>query len=281
MALQDKYGSGQDILSTLTGHLGAMAREGALVDVLGPQHAATAQMLAKNAGPGKRPASPASASSGRRACSAWKAPARSTAPMRAERPRQRRRQCACGAAARLGALADGGVVAGLGGDPGDDRRQRHGAAGGALQRHGRRQGAGARLETIFAENPKMQEDAARLLVTGHAMSDHAISTLRYADQLFTPELIKKTSDFVIRASGLTAWTEGIKKAFTMEMLGFHRPQSDSALAISMRRSAGFLKRYGISPPNGMLRALPPSIFAGRNSSTARRRRRPTTRAQAL
>jgi hypothetical protein len=49
MALQDKYGSGQDIFSTLTGHLGAMAREGALVDVLGPQHAVTAQMLAKNA----------------------------------------------------------------------------------------------------------------------------------------------------------------------------------------------------------------------------------------
>jgi hypothetical protein len=117
----------------------------------------------------------------------------------------------------------------------------------------------------------MQEDAARLLVTGHAMSDHAISTARYADQMFTPELIKKTSDFVIRASGLTAWTEGIKKAFTMEMLGYIARNSDRRWR--SRRAAARVHEALPDHGGGMghLRALPQFDFRAPSFSTARRR----------
>jgi hypothetical protein len=119
------------------------------------------------------------------------------------------------------------------------------------------------VELLFADNPKLQEDAARLLVTGHAMSDHAISTLRYADQLVTPELLRKTTDFVIRASGLTAWTEGIKKAFTMEMLGFIARSSDRAHADLEPAFRGFLDRARITAAEwDHLRSLPAADIRG-------------------
>jgi hypothetical protein len=204
MALQDKYGSGQDMFSTLTGHLGAMAREGALVDVLGPQHAVTAQMLAKNArqwealgkpGQGKfRPArmlGMEGAGAIDRTYSVLSGRANGVDNAHVGRLLGSARSLM--AASSLGSATIPATI-------GDSvtallAARYNGMDGGKVLARA--------IETIFAENPKMQEDAARLLVTGHAMSDHAISTTRYADQMFTPELIKKTSDFVIRASGLT------------------------------------------------------------------------------
>lgn len=264
MALQDKYGSGQDVFSTLSGHLGAMAREGALVDVLGPQHAVTAQMLAKNA-------------------RAWEAVGK---PGQGRfRPARMLGMEGANAIDRtysvLSGRANGVDNAAWGGFLGSARSLMSASSLGsavipatigdsitsllAARYNGMEGGKvlARTIETIFAENPKMQEDAARLLVTGHAMSDHAISTTRYTDQMFTPELIKKTSDFVIRASGLTAWTEGIKKAFTMEMLGFVARNSDRALADVDAPFKGFLSRYQISAQEwDRLRALPTFDFRG-------------------
>lgn len=265
MALQDKYGSGRDIFSTLTGHLGAMAREGALVDVLGPQHAVTAQMLAKNA-------------------KAWEAQGRPGAG-KLPRPARMLGMESAGAIDRtysvLSGRANGVDDAMWGGILGSARSLMSASSLGsatisatigdsvtallAARYNGMEGGKvlGRAIETIFAENPQMQEDAARLLVTGHAMSDHAISTLRYADQMFTPELIKKTSDFVIRASGLLAWTEGIKKAFTMEMLGYMARSSGSALKDLDAPLASFMKRYGIKAAEwDDLRARPQMDFKG-------------------
>lgn len=265
MALQDKYGSGQDIFSTLTGHLGAMAREGALVDVLGPQHAVTAQLLAKNA-------------------RQWEAQGRPGAG-RTPRPARMMGMESAGAIDRtysvLSGRANGVDDAMWGGILGSARSLMAASSLGsatiaatigdsvttllAARYNGMEGGKilGRAIETIFAENPKLQEDAARLLVTGHAMSDHAISTARYADQQFTPELIKKTSDFVIRASGLNAWTEGIKKAFTMEMLGFLARSADKEIGGLEAPLKAFMKRYGISAAEwDHLRALPPMDIRG-------------------
>lgn len=265
MALQDKYGSGADIFSTLTGHLGAMAREGALVDVLGPQHAVTAQLLAKNAR--------AWQAEGRPGAGRFPRPARMMG-MESASAIERTYSVLTGRANGVDAAMWGGILGGarslmaasslgtaaVSATIGDSvttllAARYNGMEGGKI--------LGRAIETIFAENPKLQEDAARLLVTGHAMSDHAISTSRYADQQFTPELIKKVSDFVIRASGLNAWTEGIKKAFTMEMLGFLARSSDKALADLDVPLAAFMKRYGISAAEwDRLRALPPMDVRG-------------------
>jgi hypothetical protein len=263
--LQQQFGSGQDIFSVVTGHLGAMAREIGLVDVLGPQHAVTAQLLAKNA-------------------KAWEAQGR---PGSGKLPRPARMlgMESAGAIDRtysvLSGRANGVDDAMWGGILGSARSLMAASSLGsatiaatigdsvtallAARYNGMEGGKvlGRAIETIFAENPKMQEDAARLLVTGHAVSDHAISTLRYADQMFTPELIKKTSDFVIRSSGLLAWTEGIKKAFTMEMLGYLARSSGSALKDLEAPLRSFMDRYKINAAEwDTLRAMPQFDFKG-------------------
>lgn len=263
-SLQDKYGSGQDILATLSGHLGAMAREGALVDVLGPQHASTVATLVTNARQWEALGKPGQGGF---------------------RPARMLGLEGASAIERTYGVLNGrsnGVENQLwGGILGSARSLMAASSLGSAvipatigdsittllaARYNGLEGAkvlARAVETIFSENPKMQADAARLLVTGHAMSDHAISTLRYSDQLATPELIKKTADFVIRASGLTAWTEGVKKAFTLEFLGYVARHSDSAYAQLDAPLKGFLDRNGISPAEwDKLRALPQFDFQG-------------------
>lgn len=258
MQLQEKYGAGRDMFSTLTGHLGAMAREGALVDVLGPQHAVTAQMLTKNA-------------------RAWEAQGKPG--QKGVRPARVLGMESAGAIERtygvLSGRANGVDNAMWGGVLGSLRSLMAASSLGsavipatigdsvtallAARYNGMDGGKvlARAIETIFAEKPQMQADAARLLVTGHAMSDHAISTLRYADQMVTPELVKKTTDFVIRASGLTAWTEGVKKAFTMEMLGYIARNADRDHARLDAPFKAFLDRYKISAGEwDVLRQMP-------------------------
>lgn len=264
MALQEKYGAGRDIFATLTGHLGAMAREAALVDVLGPQHAATAALLAKNA-------------------RQWEARGR---PGQGRfRPSRMLGMESAGAIDRTYAVLSGranGVENAFWGSVLGSARSLMAASslGSAVvpatigdsvtallaARYNGFEGSrvlARAVQVIAAENPKMQEDAARLLVTGHALSDHAVGTLRYADQPFTPELVKKTTDFVLRASGLTAWTEGMKKAFTMEFLAFVARNADRAHDALDAPFRGFLDRYRITAAEwDHLRALPTTDVRG-------------------
>lgn len=264
MNLQTKYGAGQDILTTLTGHLNSMAQEAALVDVLGPQHAATVATLVKNARQWESLGKPGQGGF---------------------RPARMLGMESSGALERtynvLNGRANGVENAAWGGFLGGARSLMSASSLGTATvsaavgdsvtallaaRYNGLDGAkvlARTVETIFAESPVMQEDAARLLVTGHAMSDHAISTLRYNDQYGAPELLKKVSDFVIRSSGLLAWTEGIKKAFSMEMLGYIGRASDQTFAQLDKPFQDFLTRYRISPAEWeTLRALPTVNFKG-------------------
>jgi len=264
LQLQGKYGAGQDILSTLSNHLGSMSQEMALVDVLGPQHAATVATLAKNARqwealgkPGQTGIRPArllgmeSATAIDRTYSVLNGRANGVENAMwggiLGSARSLMSASSLGSTILPAVVGDSVTVAFASGYNGISATR-------VLART---------VETIFAENPKMQEDAARLLVTGHAMSDHAISTLRYSDQAVTPELMKKVSDFVIRSSGLTAWTEGVKKAFTMEFLGYVARSSDKVMADLDQPFRMFLDRYKISAAEwDTLRALPPHDFRG-------------------
>lgn len=258
MQLQDKYGSGQDILSTLNSHLAGMSREIGLVEILGPQHRATAAMLAKNARhsekfgrPGEARARPARLL-GMESASAID---RTYAVLTGEANGVDATNWAAvlgGARSLMTASTLGSaVVPATIGDTVTTLLAAHynGMPGGAV--------LGRAIETIFRENPKMQEDAARLLFTGHSMSDHAISTVRYTDQRASPELLRKTADFVIRASGLTAWTEGMKKAFTMEFMGYLARWRDAPLDRLDAPLKMFLDRYKISGEEwDHLRSLP-------------------------
>ncbi|MGX9389750.1 hypothetical protein ACWX0K_11010 [Nitrobacteraceae bacterium UC4446_H13] len=256
--LQTKYGAGNDIIGTLQGHLGAMAREGALVEVLGPQHRATAAMLAKNARhweaqgkPGQggfRPARALGAESGA-AIDRTYAVLNGTANGVESHfwsgvlgsIRSLLTASSLGSAVVPATVGDS-VTAVL-----------------AARYNGMEPGRvlARAVEVMAKDNPKLQEDAARLLVTGHAVSDHAIGVMRYSDDVGAPELMRKVSDFVIRASGLSAWTEGMKKAFSLEFLGYVARSRDTAYAALDAPFKSFLDRYRISAAEwDYLRALP-------------------------
>jgi len=270
LALQGRYGSGRDILATLQNHLGSMGREAALVDVLGPQHAATVAMLEKNA----RQAA-ALAKDGRsalqNAVAALKRPQGWL-----ESPGIIRRTYDV-----LTGRANGVESAALAGAMGATRSAITAASLGSAtipavvgdsvtmllaSQHLRMDPLrvlGRTIDLLVHENPQAKEDAARLLVTGHAMADHALGTVRYADNLVGPDLMKRVASTVIRASGLAAWTEGAKKAFTLEALGLVASQSRhgfDALEPAFRR---FLDRNRIDAPAWeRLRALPPQDIMG-------------------
>lgn len=257
-AMQDKFGMGNDILSALSGHIGAMARDVALIDVLGPQHAATVDMLAKNAQKYEKRG---------RTGEAFIRPARIMG-MESAAAINRTYSVLNGRAngvenyfwgSMLGSVRSLLSSSMLGSAtvsavPGDTVTM-------ALAAHYNGMDAAkviARAVEIMAgETPARQEAMARrLLVTGHAVQDHAVSVSRH-DEIVAPELLRKTSDFVIRASGLSHWTEGMKKAFSVEMLGYiaeNRFKGYGALDEPFQK---FLDRYKIAPAEwDQLRALP-------------------------
>ncbi len=262
MALQTKYGAGQDILTTLTGHLSSMAQESALVEMLGPQHASTVAVLAKNArdttrlGGVSRPRpsrllGQESASSIERTYAVLNGQANGVENAMwggiLGSARSLMTASSLGSAVVPATIGDSVTTLLASRGVGIDGVK-------VLQRA---------VEIIASESPTAQADAARLLVTGHAMSDHAISASRYADQQFTPELVKRTADFVIRASGLAAWTEGLKKAFTMEFLGYIAKVSGKTIDDVDAPFRAFLDRYKIGAADwDALRARPLHDFRG-------------------
>lgn len=258
LALQGKYGTGQDILSTLTGHLNGMAREAALVDVLGPQYAATAKLLEENAAKWEK----ADATTrDKLRPQAWVGLESSKAIKRtfdvlSGRANGVESQFWSGA---LGATRSLTVSAKLGSAivpaiVGDSvtallaARWNGMSFGGVMART---------VEDIFAGNPEMKEQAARLLVTGHAVSDHAIGTLRYSDNVAGPDTMKRVASFVVRASGLEAWTGALKKSFTMEFLGYTASQTSKSFDALDQPFRDFLQRYQVTPAEwDRVRALP-------------------------
>lgn len=267
LALQGKYGAGNDILATLQGHLGRMAREMALADVLGPNHAATVAVLAENA---RRAASLAKdgMSAKARVKAALTDPRTLVAWLETPGMINRTYDVLTGrasgvesamAAGILGAARSAAAAASLGSTivpaiVGDSVTMM------LASQHLKMQPMkvlGHTIDLMLRDNPHAQEEAARLLVTGHMLSDHAIGTVRYADNLIGPDLMKRVASTVIRASGLNAWTEAAKKAFTLEALGFVAGQTRHASAAADPAFQRFLAKAGIDAAEwDSLRARP-------------------------
>jgi hypothetical protein len=262
--LQEKYGAGQDVMSVLSGHLNSMAREIGLVDVLGPQHAATAATLAKNAraweksgkaGQGKvrvaRALGQESASAIERTYAVQSGEANGV------------ENAAWGGF--LGAMRSLMTASSLGSAIvpafiGDSVTMALAARANGI---GPIQVIAHAIKALAGDSQAGKQAAAHLLVSGHAMSDHAIGAMRYADQTGMPELVRKVSDTVIRLSGLNAWTEGAKKAFTMDMLNHIAANVGHDAAHVEAPLQAFLKRYRITPSEwDHLRALPLYDFRG-------------------
>ncbi|API59514.1 hypothetical protein BSL82_09495 [Tardibacter chloracetimidivorans] len=110
--------------------------------------------------------------------------------------------------------------------------------------------AGAITGYLKLLRPTMTADqkvAIRLGLIAEEASKMAASQNRYIGESVGPELASRLADGILRASGLSAWTQAGRWAFGMEFLGHIADQSGKnmdALDPAFRRA---LQRYGISP----------------------------------
>lgn len=267
-SLQERYGAGQDIMSVLSGHFNSMAREIGLVDVLGPQHAATADMLIKNARQWER--------SGREGQVGISGKVRAARLLGQESASAIERTYAVQSglangvenvawAGFLGTLRSMMTASSLGSAIvpafiGDSVTMALAARSNGIPAV---QVIAHAIQAMLGESAAAKQAAAHLLVSGHAMSDHAIGVMRYADQTGVPELARKVSDFVLRVSGMNAWTEGAKKAFTMDLLNHIAVNVGKDFASVDAPLAAFLKRNRITAAEwDHLRAQPLFDFRG-------------------
>lgn len=92
--------------------------------------------------------------------------------------------------------------------------------------------------------------AARLQLTAHAAMDFNHGYRFFQDEVAGPAQLRFMATTVIRAQGLTAWTEMMKRVFSMEFTGHladhvHLPFGE--LQAVNRPLANFLERYQITP----------------------------------
>jgi hypothetical protein len=90
--------------------------------------------------------------------------------------------------------------------------------------------------------------AARLQLVSHAAMDYNHGYRFFQDQVAGPAQLRWLANTTIRASGLQAWTEMIKRVFSMEFTGHladHAHLDMAGLKGTNKPLADFLERYGI------------------------------------
>lgn len=113
------------------------------------------------------------------------------------------------------------------------------------------------LKDVVGDKEYAKELAAQLGLSASTVMDAALGSKRFADEIAGSGLTGRLAETIIRAQGLQAWTEGMKRAFTMEMMGLIARQSDFAFDKLDDRFANFLRRYGFSAAEwDRLRAAP-------------------------
>lgn len=217
LRLQEKYGVGQDIIALMRGHMTHMAREIALVEQLGPQHGATVRMLAdmvKNAELERRPASRLNPLN-------WIESARMVEKTYDVLTGRANEIVSTQMAGIFGGLRNTMTAANLGGGvisavPGDTVTMMLASSYNGIPMTN----VVARTIREIMADPAAREHAARLNIVAHSMMDHAVGVRAYEDTIMDRNTMAKVASFVIRAQGMQAWTEGAKRAFTMEFMGF-------------------------------------------------------------
>ena len=254
LKLMGKYGPGQDVFGLLTGHLRDAAREIALAEVLGPQHRATFQALLENAKKAEGTLTTGQRLNPVRTIeSAWAA--ERTYDVLTGRANAVQGPLMAGifgglrslsTASRLGSAIISAVT-------GDSATMALAASHNGIP--AARIISGALRE--MATDADGRALAARLNVVAHSLMDQGLAMRRFEDQIAGPELFQKMASFVVRAQGLAAWTDALKRSFTMEFLGHVSDQAGKQFDALDGSFRGFLERYQISRAEwDALRAAP-------------------------
>lgn len=104
----------------------------------------------------------------------------------------------------------------------------------------------ARLVKDLANDKEAEAIARQLNLTAASVLDHALGSKRFADEIVGQGLTGRVADTMMRVSGITVWTEGLKRAWAMEFNGFIARQADHPFHKLDPAFKGFLKRYGFT-----------------------------------
>jgi hypothetical protein len=98
-------------------------------------------------------------------------------------------------------------------------------------------------------NPGNEEDrrlAVRLGAIAEEWSHTASAQMRYTGEVMSNELTRRLADGVLRASGLSAWTQAGRWAFQMEFMGKLADEAGRGFDALTPQLRGALDRYGVS-----------------------------------
>lgn len=256
--LMKKYGVGDGgLFNTMMGHIQGMGKEIAFVEVLGPQYQNTFEKLLESARD----------NDALRATSIGQRLQRSIT-MNSPSAVQRTYDALSG---KLG-MAQSELIAGIGGGirnlqtasrlgsaaiaalPGDSVTTMLASNYNAIPATN----VLARLMRDLTTNREGAEELAKQLnLTAATVLDTAIGTKRFDDEIIGQGITGRTADAVMRLSGINGWTEGLKRAFSMEFMGLIARQSELKHGDLDPMFRGFLDRYGFTPGDwDVLRAAP-------------------------
>ncbi|MBY3162122.1 hypothetical protein HFO65_15940 [Rhizobium laguerreae] len=245
--LMQKYGVGSGgLFNTMMGHVQAMAKEIAFVEVLGPNYQQTFDKLLQVA---RDDDSVRASSLGQKI--------QRSITMNSPSAVQRTYDALSG---RLGA-AQSDLIAGIGGGmrnlmtasrlgsatisalPGDSMTA-------ILASNYNNVPAAAvlsRLVTDLTTNRQGAEELARQLnLTAATVLDTAIGTKRFDDEVIGQGVTGRLADGLMRVTGINTWTEGLKRAFSMEFMGMIARQTEHKFEDLDPVFRGFLDRYGFN-----------------------------------
>lgn len=89
--------------------------------------------------------------------------------------------------------------------------------------------------------------ARQMNLTAQSIMEAALGAKRFEDEIVGQNLTGRLAEAVIRAQGLQAWTEGLKRAFSMEFMGLVARQSGRKFENLEKPFRAFLERNGFTP----------------------------------
>lgn len=247
LRLQGKYGVGDNVMGLLTGHMNKMASEIAMAEVIGPNHRAIISAVMPRIKAAESQLSTAQRLNPVRMLESAKMVEKTYAVQNGqanvvEGPLM---------AGILGGLRSISTAAQLKGAvlsavPGDSVTSFLAANYNGIPASRLVAGVVADIARSGAESKNL---AARMHLTAHAAMDFNHGYRFFQDQIAGPAQLRFLATTVVRAQGLQAWTEMMKRVFSMEFMGHiadhaHLPYDD--LRAVNQPLANFLDRYGIS-----------------------------------
>lgn len=96
-------------------------------------------------------------------------------------------------------------------------------------------------------NGMSEEEAMRMGIVASSIADGGFAGQRFQDELYGRGFTRHLASFVIRAQGLTAWTDRLKRTAQLEIMGTLADAQGTAWGDLKKPIKNMLKRHGLSP----------------------------------